>query len=166
MPLAVRFKTLFLLPPLILISLTAFAQIGGTAAQNVRLTVQPILRLQVSGNPDPLIVTQAVAGSELTEVQDTKTRYSIVTNLDNVKIVASINQAMPLGTSLTLALGSTRGTGRGSVNISNATGPLEVVSNIHRGADKDQTITYTFGALSSAGQISSASRIVTLTLTN
>jgi spore germination protein YaaH len=166
MPHAPRLRTVFLFPALLVIPLAASAQIGGAAAQNVRLTVQPILRLQVSGNPDPLVVTQAVAGSELTSVQDTKTRYSLVTNLDNVKIVASINQGMPAGTTLTLALGSTRGTGRGAVNISNATSPLEVVTNIRRGADKDQTITYTFGALSSAGQISSVSRIVTLTLTN
>ena len=166
MSLVARLKTVFLFLNLLLIPLAASAQTGGTTTQNVTLTAQPILRLQVSGNPDPLIVTQAVAGSEPSAVQDTKTSYSLVTNLDNVKIVASINQVMPAGTTLTLTLGSTRGTGRGAVNISNATTPLEVVSNIRKGADKNQTITYSFGALSSAGQISSASRIVTLTLTN
>jgi len=166
MSLIAGLKHVLLLAPLSMIPVTAVAQLGGVAAQNVTLTVQPVLRLQVSGNPDPLIVTQTVAGSELTEVQDTKTRYSLVTNLDNVKIVVSINQSMPVGTKLSVALGSTRGTGRGVVDISNATSPVEVVSNIRKGAEKDQAITYTFGALSSAGEIPSASRVVTLTLTN
>jgi hypothetical protein len=34
------------------------------------------------------------------------------------------------------------------------------------GADANQVITYTFGALASAGTLSSTSKIVTLTLTN
>jgi hypothetical protein len=122
--------------------------------------------MQVSGNPEPLTVSRADAGSEPEEAKDENTGYSIVTNLDNVKIVASISDAMPVGTTLAIALQSTRGTSRGRVDISQATSPVEVVTNISRGAERDRRITYYFGATTEAGEISQASRNVTLTLTN
>jgi hypothetical protein len=73
---------------------------------------------------------------------------------------------MPAGTTLSIDLQSTRGTSRGRVDISRATSPVEVVTNILRGAERDRRITYYFGAAAEAGEISHASRNVTLTLTN
>jgi hypothetical protein len=40
------------------------------------------------------------------------------------------------------------------------------VTAIPRGADANRAITYTFGALASAGALASTQRTVTLTLTN
>jgi hypothetical protein len=156
----IRFLLLFLVPEALL------AQTSGTALQTITLAIQPILRMQVSGNPEPLTVSRADAGSEPEEAKDENTAYSIVTNMDNVKIVASISDVMPAGTKLSIALQSTRGTSRGRVDISRATSPVEVVTNILRGAERDRRITYYFGATAEAGEISHASRNVTLTLTN
>ncbi len=142
-----------------------FAQ-GSTATQTLSLEVRPISKIAVSGNPNALVITTAQAGSDLTTVQDENTTYSVTTNLDNMKIVASINSQMPSGTKLLMQMRSTKGTSRGVIDISNALSPLDLVAGIGRGNDQNQSISYVFAAEAHVAEIPSESRVVTLTLTN
>jgi len=143
-----------------------FVHAQGVATQSLTLQVQPVTKIAVSGNPNALIITDAVAGSDLTSVSDNSTSYSITTNTDNMKIVASINAAMPAGTRLMLQLGSNRGTSLGSMDISNALSPVDLVTGIGKGSDQNQTISYVFGANADIPSIPSDSRVITLTLSN
>ena len=90
----------------------------------------------------------------------------MMTNLDNMKIVASINNPMPEGTRLMMKLESSKGSSNGFVDVSNAMSPVEVVTALGKGSDLNQSITYTFAANASIGQMNVDSRVVTLTLTN
>ncbi len=146
----------------------SFAQ--ASANQTVNLTVNSVYKIATSGNPAPLTITTGTAGTDnLTAVSDNSTTYSITQNFANtVKITANLDAALSSGYTLQLNLASTKGTSTGTIDISNATSgsAVDVVTAINRGADAGQAITYTFGALASAGTMSSTNKTVTLTLTN
>jgi hypothetical protein len=150
----------------ILFPLVAFGQSGSSVTQTLTVEVKPITKIAVNGNPGALYITDADAGSDVLSVSDNHSKYSMMTNLDNMKIVASINTAMPSGTRLMIKLESARGLSNGLVDVSNAMSPVEVVTGLGKGSDVDQTITYTFAADASVGQINADARVVTLTLTN
>ncbi len=150
----------------IVVPLVALAQTGSSVVQTLTIEVRPITKIAVSGNPGALYITDANAGSEVLSVSDNHSKYSMMTNLDNMKIVASINSPMPTGTHLMMKLESSKGMTDGFVDVSNAMSPVQVVSGLGKGSDLDQTITYTFAANASVGQIDSDARVVTLTLTN
>ncbi len=137
-----------------------------TANQSVTLQVQAVTKIAVSGNPNALVITDAVAGSDLTPASDNTTSYNITTNADNMKIVASISSPMPSGTKLLMQLASNRGTSLGSMDLSNALSPVDLVTGISKGADLNQAISYVFQANADVPAIASDSRTVTLTLTN
>jgi hypothetical protein len=147
---------------------TAHAQ--ATATQTLTLAVNAVYKISTSGNPSPLTITSGTAGSDnLTPVTDNSTTYSITQNYGNtVKITANLDAALPAGYTLKVALGSTKGTSAGSVDISNATSgsAVNVVTAIQKGADATQPIAYSFSALASAGTLTSTAKTVTLTLTN
>lgn len=138
----------------------------GSASQSVTLQVQPVTKLGVSGNPGSLVISDAVAGVSTMSVQDNSSAYSLTTNLDNMKIVASIDNPMPAGTRLMMNLASANGISAGLVDVSNATLPVNVVTGIGRGAQSGQTIAYVFSADAEVGGIPSQTRTITLTLTN
>ena len=150
----------------ILFPLTALAQTGSSVVQTLTVEVKPITKIAVNGNPGALYIIDSATGSDVLAVSDNQSKYSMMTNLDNMKIVASINSPMPAGTRLMVKLESTKGLSNGFVDVSSATSPVEVVSGLAKGSDLDQTITYTFAANASVGQISADARVVTLTLTN
>lgn len=151
---------------LLLLTQFVLAQGGSSVSQTLTIEVKPITQLVVSGSPNPLVINDAVAGSELTSVTDNNTKYSVTTNVDNMKIVASISDLMPAGTRLMLNLASTKGVSRGTVDISGALSPVEVVSGLGKGNEVDQSINYIFAANASAGRVTTQSRTITLTLTN
>ncbi len=152
---------------LLLVSASVLAQdAGSTATQSLTLEVKPVTRLAVTGNPGPLLIDDAVPGSSLTAVSDNSTRYDLVTNVDQMKIVASIDNPMPAGTRLLVRLSTSRSVSTGEVDLSGAVSPVDVVTSIGRGSERDQQITYTFAADASVGQVATQSRTVTLTLTN
>jgi len=132
------------------------------ATQSVMLEVKPIAKISVAGSPNPLIISDNISGS----ISDENTKYSLVTNVDNMKIVASIDNPMPAGTKLMIKLSSSRAASAGLVDLSNALTPLDVVRGIGRGSDVDQSISYTFAANDGVDDIAAQSRMVTLTLTN
>jgi len=150
----------------ILFPLLALAQTGSSVTQTLTVEVKPITKIAVSGNPDAMYITDTNAGSDVLSVSDNHSKYSMMTNMENMKIVASINTAMPAGTKLMIRLESARGLSNGFVDVSNAMSPVEVVTGLGKGSDLDQTITYTFAANASVGQINADARVVTLTLTN
>ncbi|MBI4418831.1 MAG: hypothetical protein HY563_08635, partial [Ignavibacteriales bacterium] len=139
---------------------------GSAAQQTLSLEVKAVTKIAVSGNPGSLILSDAAAGSSLLTVQDQSTSYSVTTNLDNMKIVASIDSPMPLGTRLMMNMGSGKGYSSGLVDISSATVPVDVVTGITKGGELAQPISYVFAADPVVGSIPSQSRVITLTLTN
>ena len=159
-------KLLALLLASLLLPILALAQVGTSVVQNLTVEVKPIVKIAVSGNPGALYITDSQTGSEMLSVSDNNSRYSMVTNIDNMKIVASINNEMPAGTKLMVRLESSSGLSNGLVDVSKARSPVEVVTGLGRGSDLNQTITYTFAAETSVESFSADSRVVTLTLTN
>jgi hypothetical protein len=144
-----------------------WAQTGGNSVtQSVTIEVKPIAKITVTGNPNALVITDAVAGGGLSSVSDNHTAYSLTTNLDNMKIVASINDPMPSGTQLKVQLSSSKAESAGLVDLTKATTPIDVVTGINRCSDTDQTINYTFAANADVSEIPTQTRVVTLTLTN
>ena len=150
----------------VLFPLAALAQTGASVAQTLTVQVKPITKIAVNGNPGALYITDTGHGSDVLSVSDNQSKYSMMTNLDNMKIVASINSPMPAGTHLMMKLESSKGLSNGFVDVSSAMSPVEVVSGVGKGSDLDQTITYTFAANASVGQMNADARVVTLTLTN
>lgn len=130
------------------------------------IEVKPITRISVTGNPNPLIISDAVPGADLSSVSDANTRYNLTTNLDNMKIVASISDKMPPGTTLMVRLSSSKAESAGTVDLSSAVTPVDVVTGISRCSEMNQSISYTFAANADVSQIPAQSRVVTLTLTN
>jgi len=158
-------KSLVILAVLVLglvFSQNVFAQ---TADQTVTFAVNAVAKLAVSGDPGALTITDGTAGATaLTSVSNAGTTYSLTHNSNSaLKITAELDADMPASTTLNLALASGNGT-PGNSNLT--TTAADIVTNIARGADATQTITYTFGADASAGVIASTTRTVTLTLTN
>lgn len=146
--------------------LALLAQTSSSVVQTLVVEVKPITRIAVSGNPSSLFITDVIGNADVLTASDDNTKYSMVTNLENMKIVASINDPMPAGTKLMMKLASTRGLSDGLVDVSNAMSPVELVSALGKGSDLNQTITYTFAADVSVGQLAVDSRTITLTLTN
>ena len=139
---------------------------GSSATQTVTIEVKPITKISVTGNPNPLIIRDAVPGSDFTSISDDNTRYSLTTNLDNMKIVASISDRMPAGTKLMIKLSSSKASSVGQIDLSGAMTPVDVVTGISKCSELNQSINYTFAANSDVSEISTQSRVVTLTLTN
>lgn len=159
-------KSLTSLLALLLLPILALAQVGASVVQNLTVEVKPIAKIAVSGNPGALYITDAQLGTDVTSVSDNNSKYSMVTNVDNMKIVASINDEMPAGTKLMVRLESSNGLSSGFVDVSSARAPVEVVTGLGKGSDLNQTITYTFAADVSVGAVNTDTRVVTLTLTN
>ncbi len=148
------------------VGMPVFAQDGSSVTQSVTIEVKPITKIAINGTPATLIISDATAGSGLATVRDDNTSYSVLTNLESMKIVASINDRMPVGTKLLVALASSIGVSAGSVDISEAVSPVDVVTAIGRGSEMNQSISYVFAAGADVGEIPLSTRVVTLTLTN
>jgi len=151
---------------LLIVGTLAQAQDGSSTTQLLTVEVKPISKISVTGSPEALIVKEAVPGSDLSSVSDENTKYSVTTNLDNMKIVASIDDPMPQGTRLMISLNSSKATSSGIVDISDALTPVNVVTGIAKGSDYNQTIKYVFAADATVGEMPTEYRTITLTLTN
>lgn len=152
---------------LLLIPVLVFAQKrGSSVTQTVTIEVMPITKILVTGNPGSLIITESADGEGMSAVSDQSSHYHMLTNLDNMKIVASIDRPMPEGTQLRIQLGARQGISTGSVDLSSSVSPVTVVSGISKGSELDQPINYTFAAASTVERLDTDSRVVTLTLTD
>jgi hypothetical protein len=128
--------------------------------------VTAINELSVSGNPGALTVNAATAGSQPDAVTDATSSYAITTNGTNKKITAALDTAMPAGVTLSLtATAPTVGSSPGKVALSASA--ADVVTGITQVADGDgNTLTYELAATVAAGVVESASKTVTLTISN
>ncbi len=139
-------------------------------AQSVNVTVDAIYKIATSGNPTPLTINAGTVGSDvLVSATNSLTTYSITQNFGNtVKITAELDAVLPAGYTLSIELASAKGLSAGPMDISSAISgsAVSVVTQIGIGADANEPITYTFSALASAGELTTTTRIVTLTLTN
>ena len=112
----------------------------------------------------PLRITTAAAGSAPTPRTDNTTTYTVkTTNGNPKKITATINSAMPVGTTLQIALAAVTGS-VGVAPVTLSTTAQTVLTNITTTANRTGGITYTFSATPAAGVITSTTRIVTFTL--
>jgi hypothetical protein len=152
------------------IALAALSLISGAdvvaqpvaATQKLALEVLPVTRIVVSGSPLPMSVAGGTASGSVT---DGSSSYSLVTNLSNMRIAASIDRPMPSGTSLAITLESSRGTSRGEVDITRSTGATDVVAGVGPGSESGQKIRYRFSTEPGMSELAPQERTVTLTLT-
>jgi hypothetical protein len=136
---------------------------GNTASQVITLGVLPVIRLEVSSNPGSLVIRRE--GEEAASVRDATTRYSLLSNLDHVRISASISEPLPAGMHLKVWLEAKNGRSRGGVDISQALSPKELVADIRCGNEKSQCIVYDFSADAGGANLPLQSRVITLTVT-
>lgn len=146
------------------LSLVSSVSAATTATQTVTYQVQAINQLSASGNPAPLIITTATAGSAPTPVSDSSTTYAYTTNQTPQRITAALATAMPAGTTLQVLFAApSGGSSAGTVTLS--TTATDVVTGLANGRDSAKAITYTFSATEAAGVVSSSTKTVTITLT-
>jgi hypothetical protein len=139
---------------------TALAQ---TATQVVRFQVSPINQIAVSGNPAPLVIGSATAGSAPTPVSAAGTTYAITTNETNQKITASIDQPMPTGVTLEVTLAPPGGAASaGAVTL--GTAGCDVITGISATNAASLPITYRLSAVTNAQMNTPADRTVTFTI--
>lgn len=114
--------------------------------------------IAVSGDPSALIVGTAIAGNQPLPAVDGSTVYS-VTASSGEKITAYIDQSMPYGVTLELALAAPTGAiSVGSVVLT--TVPQDLVHSLPAGTFSGLSISYTLRATVAAGVVSPRWRTV------
>lgn len=136
---------------------------GSTAEQTVLMTVPVLDLIDVSGDPQPLVIAVGIAGEDPPPVSDSSTTWSVVTNGSNRYVVASLDENMPTGTTLQLELDAPNNTGASNGAQSLSVNPAVLVSNMGSVAQSDMGITYTFSVTTEANP-GSFIRTVTLSL--
>ena len=143
-----------------LISQSAFAQ---TATQTVTFEVDAINQIAVTGTPS-LLINTATAGSAPTSVTSAGNTWAVTTNQTGAKITASIASAMPAGLTLSANLGAPAGaTSNGLVAL--GTTANDMVTGITKLNASGLALSYQLSATAAAGVITSATKIVTYTIT-
>jgi hypothetical protein len=120
--------------------------------------------ITVSGNPGPLIISSATAGSALAPVSDATTTYHIITTTGSTKITGHLTVAMPANTALKVHLTApSSATSLGVVTL--AVTAMNLVRDIANLTNVSGLgISYEFDATVSAGVIASASHTVVFTI--
>lgn len=133
------------------------------ATQVVTFQVTSIRQIAVTGNPAPLVIDAATAGSAPASATSSGTSYAITTNEPNQKIIASLSDAMPAGVTLEVTLTPPTGaTGMGAVAL--GTAGVDVVSAITATTAAGLPITYRLSATPLAQVTTPATRTVTFTI--
>jgi hypothetical protein len=148
--------------------LFAMGALGGAAelgaqTQTVTFAVNAVNQISFAGAPS-LTITTAVAGSDPTSVVDAvSATWNVTTNQSNAKVSASIATAMPAGLTLRVLLAAPAGaTSLGSNSI--GTTSVDLVSGITKQKGVTLNATYELDATAAAGVISSATKVVTYTI--
>jgi hypothetical protein len=105
------------------------------ATQAVTLEVKNVSKISIVSNFTPFVINgvRGVANGIAT--------YNVIANVDNSKIVATINKKINEA-KLTIALSSNNGISLGNVDLSNAISPVNVVIDMKKGTDLNQTISW------------------------
>jgi hypothetical protein len=122
--------------------------------------------LTVSGDPALMAVTTAAAGFAPNSVTNAVTTYTAAARRrqEPQKITGRLNQAMPVGMTLTVNLAPTTGaTSNGAVTLDATT--RDLVGNITNTNNLTRSITYVLAATPAAGVVPPQSRTVTFTIT-
>jgi hypothetical protein len=134
-----------------------------TATQTVTFQVTAINQIAVSGSPS-LVINAAAAGSAPTSVTASGNTWSVTTNQSGASITASIPSAMPAG--LTLSANLTAPVGATSTGLTAlGTTAVNVVTGITKLNAAALALSYSLDATAAAGVVSSATRVVTYTIT-
>ena len=140
----------------------SFAQTHASTTQQVTLGVNPIYRLLVVGNPT-LTITDGTAGGGLTSATEGTSTYSVTMNQQVGRLTVQLSAVLPDDVDLLISVPSTRGESAGPVSIRDAN-PHDVVTDLNRGADNGQPITYTLTATPAADPFAPTAYTVTWTL--
>jgi hypothetical protein len=134
-----------------------------TATATVTYTIGTILAITVSGNPGPLNVTTATAGSPPPSATDSSTTYAVTCNVASQRVTGSLASAMPTGVTLAVTLAAPTGaTSAGAVSLT--TSAQSLVTAISNVAQSGLAVTYTLTATLSAATVSAATNTVTYTI--
>lgn len=134
-----------------------------TSTQTVTFAVNAINQIAFIGTPS-LTITTATAGSAPTSVTDATATWAATTNQTGAKITASIPSAMPTGLTLSADLAAPAGaTSAGYVAL--GTVAVDLVTAITKLAQASLGVSYKLDATAAAGVVTSATRVVTYTIT-
>jgi hypothetical protein len=139
-----------------------FAQ-AQTATQTVTFAVNAINRIAFTGTPS-LTITTATAGSAPTSVTDATASWAVTTNQTGAKITASIPAALATGLTLSSSLAApAAATSAGFLAL--GTTAVDLVTGITKLAQGSLGVSYKLDATAAAGVVTSASVVVTYTIT-
>jgi hypothetical protein len=134
-----------------------------TATQTVTFQVDAINQISVTGAPS-LTITAAIAGSAPTTVTSTGHSWAVTTNQTGAKITASIASAMPAGLTLSATLAAPGGATSAGLKALGVTA-VDMVTTITKLNATGLALSYQLDATAAAGVVTSASRVVTYTIT-
>jgi hypothetical protein len=160
-------KVLFVSLFIMAVAGTAFGASNDTITVNYE--VLAVNELNIDGASVTLTVDGAgtTAGSAPSATSD-DTTYDITTNVANPavkKLTAAINTDMPTGLTLTLnATAPSTGLSAGAVTITHTA--ADVVTSIDAVAESDINMSFGLSATVAAGTVASATKTLTLTLTD
>jgi len=143
-----------------LMSRGALAQ---TATQTVTFEVDAINQIAVTGTPS-LLINAATAGNAPTSVTSSGNSWAVTTNQSTAWITASIASAMPTGVTLSVTLGAPAGATSAGIKALGTTA-VNVVTGITKLNASGLSLTYQLDATPAAGVVTSATRVVTYTIT-
>jgi len=162
MPRAQKILTMALLTGLFPLCLYA----GNSDTTSVSFDIQAINELSVNNASVTLTISSALAGSQPNNAT-TSASYNITTNCtaNSKKITGAINSDMPSNVSLQVQLAVP--SGATSLNyVSMSTSAADVVTGIDASAAPNLQIDFKMTAEVSAGVVTTATRTLTLTLTD
>lgn len=134
-----------------------------SATQVVHFEVTGISQIAVSGNPAPLVISTATAGAAPTSATSAATTWAVTTNQSNMKVTASVDEALPSGVTLEVSLTPPSGAvGAGHVALGTASSDL--VTGISGASATSLPINYRLSATTSAPTTGPQSRVVTFTI--
>jgi hypothetical protein len=148
-------------------ALVAFAAVNTASAQSATQTVtfqvSAINQIAVTGTPS-LVINAAAAGSAPTSVTSSGNTWSVTTNQSTASITASIPTAMPAGVTLSANLTAPAGATSAGLTALGTTA-VNVVTGITKLNASGLALGYQLDATAAAGVVSSATRVVTFTIT-
>ena len=146
-----------------LVVVTASLAQAQSGSQTVTYAVNAINQIAFTGAPS-LTITTATAGSAPTSVTDASATWAVTTNQSGAKITASIATAMPSGLTLSASLAAPAGASSASY-LSLSTTAVDLVTGITKLAQSALGVSYQLDATPAAGVVTSATRVVTYTIT-
>lgn len=144
-------------------ALTVQAASSQTATATTTFEVQAVDVIGVSGNPPKLTIVAPAPGAAPAPATDNTTTWSVTTNGSARKVTGVIDQAMPSGVTLEVALAAPTGaTSAGNVTLTNLAADL--VTGITQLDENLLGVTYTLSATLAAGAVAESTRTVTYTI--